>query len=196
MSRIGVLVFDGMEELDVAGPWEVLALAARLDASAAGVVSIAHEARTVRAFHGLSVVPDHDFASAPDLDVLVVPGGLGTRPLMQHGDTLNWISRAARDARWVVSVCTGALVLASAGLLDGKRATTHWAALDELRRFPAVTVVDDARWVRDGAVVTSAGVSAGIDMALWLVGETRGAEAARQVTRLMQYEPEPPYPST
>jgi transcriptional regulator GlxA family with amidase domain len=125
-----------------------------------------------------------------------VPGGRGTRAEMANPAMLDFVARTAGAAEWTTSVCTGAFVLAGAGLLEGRRATTHWAAFDELRgHHPGLDLDPDARWVVDGQVVTAAGVSAGIDMALWLVGQLYGVDHARQVRRWIQYDPAPPYES-
>jgi transcriptional regulator GlxA family with amidase domain len=183
---VGVLVFDDVEALDFVGPWEVLSLAAEPDDV---VVTISQTAGPVRANRGLRVLPDHTFEDAPDLDVLVVPGGLGTRTEATDERTIAWIREVAPSCRWVTSVCTGAFLLHAAGLLDGRRATTHWASLDRLADAAGVTVVRDTRFVVDGDVVTSAGISAGIDMALWLVGTLKGPEASRVVRRRMEYHP-------
>lgn len=186
----GILLFDGVEELDFAGPYEVLTIAKKEGDS---VVTIAATADPITGFNGLKVVPDHGFDDAPALDVLLVPGGMGTRPLATDATTLDWIKTVAAGCTWVTSVCTGALVLAAAGLLAGKRATTHWAVLDELRAVDGVEVLDHVRYVRDGNVVSAAGVSAGIDMALWVVGQLYGVEHARVAQYAMEYDPAPPY---
>jgi len=193
MTTTGILIFDGVEELDFAGPWEVLTMAKLLRPDDR-IVTIAREPEVpVRCAKGMRVLPDHGLEDAPPLDVLMVPGGDGTRTLMKDGPLLEWIARRARDASWVTSVCSGALLLGCAGLLQGRRATTHWAVLKELREIEGVEVLGHVRYVRDGNVVTSAGVSAGIDMALWLLGELATPEVARKTQRLMQYDPSPPY---
>jgi len=192
MTTTGMLLFDGMEELDFAGPWEVFTMA-RVLRDDDRVVNVAKERAAVRCAKGLRILPEHDFSDCPPLDVLVVPGGEGTRALMRDEQTLAFVEACAQRAGWIASVCTGALVLAQAGLLDGRRATTHWMALDELRRFEQVQVLERVRYVRDGQLVTAAGVSAGIDMALWLLGQLGGQEVARKTQHLMQYDPAPPY---
>lgn len=191
---IGIVLYEGMEELDFCGPYEVfgMAVASQDDDR---VVTIAEASEPVRGFHGLRVLPDHAFDDAPPLDVLVVPGGLGSRQEMRNDKLLDWLRRVAPPCRWITSVCTGSLILHGAGLLNGARVTTHWGALALLREEvgDASTVLDDVRYVRDGNVVTAAGVSAGIDMSLWVVGQLYGPERARQVQRMMQYDPAPPY---
>ena len=188
----GIVTFDDAEELDFVGPWEVFTMGAKANGEDR-VVAIAERAAPVRCAKGLRVVPDHTFADAPPLDVVLVPGGQGTRREQSNPVLLDWLRAVGPGCRWVTSVCTGALVLRAAGFLAGKRATTHWAALDELRAPGGVEVLDGARYVRDGNVVTSAGVSAGIDMALWLVGQLHGPGFARGVQRAMEYDPAPPY---
>jgi len=188
----GILLFDDAEELDFAGPWEVLTAAAMLKGEGR-VGSIAEHDRPVRCAKGMRVVPDHTFADAPPLDVVLVPGGQGTRREEENPVLLDWLASTGRRARWVTSVCTGAGLLAACGLARGKRITSHWAYLDVLRSRDDVTVVAHRRYVRDGNLVTAAGVSAGIDMALWLVGAEYDPEFARQVQRWIEYDPAPPY---
>lgn len=188
----GILLFDDVEELDAVGPWEVFG-AATLQFPQDGVLSLAPRAGELRAAKGLRLVADVALADAPPLDVLVVPGGRGARALAGDARVLDWLRATAARTRWTASVCTGALLLQSAGLLDGRRATTHWSFCDELEARGGVTVLRGRRWVRDGSVVTAAGVSAGIDMALWLLGMLRGEEAARATQRYIEYEPAPPW---
>jgi transcriptional regulator GlxA family with amidase domain len=188
----GILLFDDVEELDFAGPWEVLAAAVAL-AGAGRVVSVAQEKQPVRCHKGLRVLPDHDFADAPELDVLLVPGGLGTRQQVENTALIDWLRKAGEHCRWVTSVCTGALLLHEAGFARGKRVTTHWSFVETLRQRGEITVLDGPRYVRDGNLVTAAGVSAGIDMALWLVGQLYSVDASRTVQRWIQYDPAPPY---
>jgi transcriptional regulator GlxA family with amidase domain len=187
----GILLFDDAEELDYVGPWEVLTMARKKGDS---VVTIAEKPEPVRSAKGLRVVPDHTFDDAPKLDVVLVPGGQGTRREVDNAALTGWLAKVAADATWVTSVCTGSFLLEAAGPAKGRRVTTHWAAIQELRdRAPDLTIVDDARWVVDGNVVTAAGVSAGIDMALWLVGQLYDVAHARAVQRFIQYDPAPPY---
>jgi transcriptional regulator GlxA family with amidase domain len=186
----GMLLFDDFEELDFVGPWEVFTTATK---EGDRVVSIAAQPGPVRGFNGLSMVAEHGFADSPKLDVLVVPGGWGTRKLADDATHLDWIKTVAADCTWVTSVCTGAILLNSAGLLSGRKVTTHWAYVETLREMPDVTVLDDVRYVQDGNVVTAAGVSAGIDMSLWLVGQMYDEQHARDVQRVIEYDPAPPY---
>ena len=185
----GILLFTDAEELDFVGPLEVFGMA-RQDGDL--VVTIAASAEPVRANLGLRVVPDHTLADAPPLDVLIVPGGMGTRREVENSALLDWVKQVAAGCTWVTSVCTGSLVLEAAGLLQGGNVTTHWAMLDHLRTKD-VTVLEGRRYVRHGNVVTAAGVSAGIDMSLWVVGQLYGVDHARAVQRMMEYDPAPPY---
>lgn len=195
--NVAILIFDNVEVLDFAGPYEVFSRtrlvpgpeSRRTDDSAPfNVFTVAPSAGTLRATGGLQVVPDYDFASAPPIDILLVPGGFGTRPLLEDAAALDWIVRVAGTAQVVTSVCTGALLLARGGLLDGKRATTHWLALDLLEQIGGgkVSVERGTRYVDDG-VVTSAGVAAGIDMAFWVVEKLCGREVADETARYIEY---------
>jgi transcriptional regulator GlxA family with amidase domain len=188
----GILIFDAAEELDFVGPWEVFTVAAGLN-EGNRVVTIAEEARPVTCAKGLRVLPDHTFAAAPPLDVVLVPGGMGTRREVENPVLIDWLRAAGGRCTWVTSVCTGALLLHGAGLTKGKRVTTHWSFIESLRQRGDVTVLERRRYVRDGNLVTAAGVSAGIDMALWLVGQLHGVECARTVQRRIEYDPAPPY---
>lgn len=192
MNRtIGIVLFEDAEELDWAGPWEVLTMAC-MDGDR--VVTVAEHLGPIRCAKGLRVLVDHTFDDCPDLDVVVVPGGHGTRTEMKNSVLLSFLTEQATGAEWTTSVCTGSFVLWAAGLLDGKRATTHWAHIDELRSHaPDLDVDPDERWVVDGNVVTAAGVSAGIDMALWLVGQLYDEDHARATQSFIQYDPAPPY---
>jgi len=189
----GILLFDGAEELDFAGPWEVLSMSAILNGGEDRVVTIAESARPVVCNKKLRVLPDHTFADAPVLDVVLVPGGQGTRDQVGNAALIDWLRRAGAPCRWVTSVCTGALLLHEAGFARGKRVTTHWAFVESLRARGEVTVLEGRRYVRDGNLVTSAGVSAGIDMTLWLVGQLHGVDHARAVQKAIEYDPAPPY---
>ena len=191
-TTTGILLFEDMEELDFVGPWEVFTMA-RLGHEEDRVVTIAERAEPVRAAKGLRVIPDHSFADAPPLDVLLVPGGQGTRKQVANPVLIDWLRKAAEPCSWVTSVCTGTLLLHEAGLARGKRVTTHWGFVEALRQRGEIEVLENVRYVRDGHLVTSAGVSAGIDMALWLVGQLYSVAHARQTQRFMEYDPAPPY---
>ena len=199
MTTYGVVVFDGAEELDFVGPWEVFTVSGMLHANANGgavvdrSVLIAQGLDPVRCNKGLRVLPDHTFDDHPPLDVVLVPGGMGTRKEAENPVILEWLSRQASTVAWNTSVCTGSLLLHASGIAKGRRVATHWGFEDALEQRGDVTVVRDSRWVRDGNVVSSQGVSAGIDMALWLVGQIDSPAHARAVQRYIQYEPAPPY---
>jgi transcriptional regulator GlxA family with amidase domain len=192
--RIGILIFDGAEELDFVGPYEVFTMARALRADSCEVNLIAERDAPVRCAKGMRVLPDVTTATCGTLDVLLVPGGQGTRREVENKPLLGWIAEIAKSAKWVTSVCTGALLLTAAGPAKGKRVTTHWGYVAALRgRSEAAEVLDNFRYVQDGKVVTSAGVSAGIDMALWLTGKLFDVPFARSVQRQMEYDPSPPY---
>lgn len=195
-KNVAVFIFDGVEVLDFAGPFEVFSRtrlmpgveSRRSDESAPfRVFTVAPSTDVVQATGGLRVLPDFDFASAPPTDLVVIPGGFGTRTLLDDESVLDWIRRTAQGGSRVTSVCTGALVLARAGLLRGRTATTHWGAYDLLGELDGTIVVKrDRRVVMDG-VVTSAGVAAGIDMALAIVEELHGREVADETARYIDY---------
>jgi transcriptional regulator GlxA family with amidase domain len=191
--RVGVFVFDDAEELDVVGPYDVLAAWAHQSSLRPEVVTFSVDGSGVRCAKGLCLVPDLSAADVGPLHVLVHPGGHGTRALAVDPEHLAWVREMRRTTPLMTSVCTGALVFAAAGLLAGRPAATHHAAFDELVALdPSVLPDDEARFVDDGDIVTSAGVSAGIDMALHLVARLDSAEAARAVRRGIQYDPAPP----
>ncbi|MBR0647394.1 DJ-1/PfpI family protein [Plastoroseomonas hellenica] len=184
--QIGSLLFEGLDQIDLTGPFEVLSripnATYRLYGKTAG---------TVRDLKGLRITPDAALADAPPLDVLHVPGGFGQEALMEDEAVLGWIRRQAAGAHSVFSVCTGALICGAAGLLRGRRATTHWASFHLLPFFGAIPV--NERVVVDGTWVFAAGVTAGIDGALRLAAELRGEEAAQAIQLYMVYAPEPPF---
>lgn len=194
MVTIGIYLFDGAEELDWAGPWEVLA-AWRDGWPSDGleVVTISREPGPVTCAKGLRVLADHTWDDCPALDVLVYPGGIGTRRHLGDPAHRAWVRSWAERGTLMTSVCTGALVFADAGLLDGRPAVTHWGSLEMLASLgDRIEVRPGARFVDDGDVITAAGVSAGIDMALHLVRRLRDADRAAEVRRYIQYDPEPP----
>jgi transcriptional regulator GlxA family with amidase domain len=192
--KIGILIFEDAEELDFVGPWEVFKMAREAKPSEIELMLVAESTHPVRCRGGMRVLADVTTSECSALDVLLIPGGQGTRREVENEALLDWIARIAAKAQWVTSVCTGALLLTAAGPAKGKRVTTHWGFVKSLReRGEAAEVLDNFRYVRDGNVVTAAGVSAGIDMALWLVGVWYGPEFARSVQRYMEYDPVPPY---
>ena len=158
------------------------------------VVTIAQQDGPVRCAKGLRVLPDHTFETAPKLDLVLVPGGQGSRVEMDNPVLVDWLAKAAEPCRFVTSVCTGSILLCRAGLAKDCEVTTHWGYIETLRELaPDVTVRENVRYIQDGRIVTSAGVSAGIDMSLWLVGELYGVEHAKKTRRFMEYDPAPPY---
>jgi transcriptional regulator GlxA family with amidase domain len=194
MKQIGILIFDGVEELDAVGPWEVLAWWTRsFPADGYRVSFVSRTGEPVEAAKGLTLTPHNSAAEAGPFDVFLHPGGQGTRPLLRREEHLDWVRKLASRTPLMTSVCTGSLVYAAAGLLHNRPATTHWGSLDLLAELdPTIEVRPDDRWVDDGDIVTSAGVSAGIDMSLHLVRRLAGADRARVVTRGIQYDPQPP----
>jgi transcriptional regulator GlxA family with amidase domain len=198
MTTYGLLIFEEVEALDFVGPWQVFASSAAIraeeNAGTDTVVTIAERPGHIHCNKApLQVLPNRTFDDHPPLDVLLVPGGKGTRREVSNPAVIEWIQKVAAHADWVTSVCTGALLLHEAGPARGRRVATDWAFEDELEARGDVTVVRDARYVVEGNLVTSQGVSAGIDMALWLVGRLHGRPHARAVRRRIQYEPAPPY---
>lgn len=193
-QRIGIVLFDDVEELDAVGPWEVLAAWSHyFPDDEVEVSTLSPAGGAITAAKGLTLVAQHSFADAPDYDVLLHPGGRGTRPQMRDEEHLDWVRKQRASVPLMTSVCTGSLVYAAAGLLRNRPATTHWASLDLLAETDStIEVRRDARYVDDGDIVTSAGVSAGIDMALHLVRRLSSEQRARDVRRGIQYDPAPP----
>jgi transcriptional regulator GlxA family with amidase domain len=191
--RIAIAVFEDAEELDFAGPWEVLAAWRFLYPDEVDVVMVGDTTEPVTCAKGMRVVPDVNWQDLGDVDVLVYPGGKGTRAQVGDEGIRERLRSLKQRGTLMTSVCTGALVYADAGLLDGRPATTYWSAFDEL--LPLGRDIDprpDDRFVDDDDVITAAGVSAGIDMALHLVARLGSPEKAREVRRYIQYEPQPP----
>ena len=193
--NVGILIFDDVEVLDFAGPFEVFSrtrmrpgVESRRSSEGApfNVYSVARIKEPVIATGGLEVQPRYDFTNCPPVDLLVVPGGWGTRRLLDNDDTLSWIRKVAEGGARIMSVCTGSLLLAKAGLLKNKAATTHWGALETLAALDPTIKVCRKRYVDQG-IVTSAGISAGIDMALYVVGELLGPEVSEDTARYMEY---------
>jgi len=199
VTAVGIVVFDGAEELDFVGPWEVFTASAALRAEAEvdgsaddRVVLVAESSAPVRCAKGLRVLPDLTFADVTALDVVVVPGGRGTRREVENPLLLGWLRTVDATTTWTTSVCTGSFLLHASKVAEGRRLATHWGSEDRLAAL-GVDVVREARFVRDGKVVSSQGVSAGIDMALWVVGQLHSPAHARRVQRYIQYDPAPPY---
>ena len=198
-KQVGILIFESVEVLDFCGPFEVFSVTRlneekrREELSPFSAFLVAETKRPVVATGGMKVLPDYDLDGCPQLDILVVPGGWGTRKEMNNKRLLRWIADRSRQVETLTSVCTGALLLGKAGLLDGKRATTHWRSLDWMQElFPKTTVERQLHFVEEGALFTSAGISAGIDMALKVVARYFGEAIARATARHMEY----PFPES
>jgi transcriptional regulator GlxA family with amidase domain len=197
--NVGILIFDNVEVLDFTGPYEVFSrtrtepgVESRRSESLAPfrVITVAQAGSSVpiSATGGLKVMAEYGFDDVPMIDILVVPGGYGTRPLVNDEATISWIQKVASTAKIVTSVCTGALLLAKAGLLDGRRATSNWASLDMLdKQYRNIEIDRSLRWVEDGNVISSAGVAAGIDMAFHVVERVLGKEIADETAHYIEY---------
>ena len=188
MRRIGMLIFPGMTQLDMTGPYEVLV---RLPDTQVELVARTRD--PVVTDRGMQIVPTVTYAECPPLDVVMVPGGPGQQELMEDEEALGFLRKQAAGAKYVTSVCTGSLVLGAAGLLKGRRATSHWAAIDHLALLGAIPVSEKV--VIDGNIVTGAGVTSGIDFALKLAAILEGEEVARAIQLQIEYDPEPPFDS-
>jgi transcriptional regulator GlxA family with amidase domain len=187
--NVGILIFDDVEVLDFAGPFEVFAVTDELNGGRVfNVFAVAESTSPIRARNGLRTIPDFTLANAPAPHVLIVPGGFGTRALLKNRTVVDWIVGRSRAAELTMSVCTGALVLGQAGLLDGLRATTHHDCFSLLRQIaPRTTVIETDRFVDNGTIITAAGISAGIDCSLHVVERLLGADAATTTARYMEY---------
>ena len=189
MRTVAILIFDDVEVLDFAGPFEVFSVTRELAGNQLfNVHTVGLTPGTIRARNGLKIVPEHTLESVPPPQVLIVPGGQGTRALLTQAGVLDWIRRKAVKAEIVASVCTGSLVLAKAGLLAGSPATTHYQCFDLLREIePTATVREDVRFTDHGQVLTAAGISAGIDLSLHIVARLHGTETAHRTAQYMEY---------
>lgn len=187
--RVAIVIFDEVEVLDFCGPFEVFAVTGgRENETPFQVVTVAEEMKPITARGGLSINPSHDFAGCPQVDILLVPGGMGTRREMNNPRMIQWLTERAGKAELVLSVCSGALVLAKAGLLEGMTATTHHGALEELRHIsPSIAIDCSRRFIDNGRVIVSAGIAAGIDMSLHVVARLLGEEQAQETARYMEY---------
>ncbi|MGH8084613.1 MAG: DJ-1/PfpI family protein [Lysobacter sp.] len=183
--NVGIVLFDGVQIIDFAGPYEVFG------AAGFGVVTLTRDGKPITTTMGLKVTPDHDFANAPDFDILLVPGGT-TADAQKDPATLDFIRSRAAGVDHLLSVCTGSFVLAATGLLDGLQATTFTPRIDQLsREFPEVDVIRDVRWADSGKIITSAGLSSGMDAALHVVARMRGTEVARSTALHLEYDWQP-----
>jgi transcriptional regulator GlxA family with amidase domain len=191
---VGILIFDDVEVLDFCGPFEVFSVARKPGSSSDddrlfNVYTIAEEDRIINCRGGLLVQPHFTITNHPDLDILLVPGGQGTRRERHNAQLLDWITRQDQQIDLLTSVCTGSFLLAEAGKLNGLQATTHWASVDTMREnYPEIDMQADVRFVDQGRIITSAGISAGIDMSLHIVARLHGQEVAEWTARRMEYE--------
>ena len=189
---VAILIFDDVELLDFAGPFEVFSSVRNLTGDherLMDVFAVAESLTPVRCRNGLVVQPERTIDKCPPVDVLVIPGGAGVRPALERSNLVEWVRTRAQEVELTVSVCTGSFLLARAGLLSGRPATTHWERINEMReRFPDVEIVEDERWVDTGEIITAAGVSAGIDVALHVVRRLYGADVARATALGIEYD--------
>ncbi len=186
--NIGIYIYDEAEVLDFSGPFEVFSTAKRIETSDWNVFLVAENTDAVAARGGFNILPHYSIQDHPDIDLLVVVGGVHTQEMTKL-NVLNWIKSVDKSANRVVSVCTGAFLLASAGLLDGCKVTTHWEDIPDLKSsFPDLLVIDNKRWVTCGKYITSGGISAGIDMSLHLVSQLHSDDLAKVVARQMEYD--------
>ncbi len=186
-NTIGILLFDGAEEMDFVGPWEVLTAA--VDGLAdERVLTIAEGLGPVVCEKGMRVIPDATYSDAPDVDVVVVPGGSGARREIDNPETVEWLTRTCAKCSWVTSVCTGAFLLVGAGIAGGRRVTTHHDFIQALRDLGGAEVVEGVRFVRDGNLVSAAGVMSGIEMSLWLVNRLYGDDVAQRTRSYIAYD--------
>jgi transcriptional regulator GlxA family with amidase domain len=188
--NVAILLFDDVEVLDFAGPFEVLAVTDELNNHTIfNMFTVAETHHAIKSRNGLSVNPDYALSDCPMPDVLIVPGGYGTRQVLEKGDIIEWIQLVSKEAELVLSVCTGSLVLAKAGLLEGLQATTHHQALDTLASLaPNTKIINDKRYVDNGSIVTAAGISAGIDMCFYIIEKLFGIEYAEKTATYMEYK--------
>lgn len=188
--NVGIFIFDDVEVLDFAGPFEVFNVTGELNKPAPfNVFTVGLEEYPIEARGKLSITPDWSLETTPPLDILIIPGGRGTRPLMQNGELMDWLKEQAPKVERLLSVCTGALLLGKAGLLNKLDATTHHGAFDELRAIsPNINVVEDKRYVDNGKIITAGGISAGIDMSLYVVRQLLGDTVLAKTLKEMEYE--------
>ena len=184
--KIAILLFDKFTALDVVGPYEVLS---RLPDSQIYLVGL--DKRDYMDSYGLKIVADYSINDISEADILLIPGGLGIDNLLTNQKVIEWIQKINNSTKWTVSVCSGSLLLAQAGLLDGKNCTTHWRRKEQLKNYPVT--IQNERYVQDGKIITSAGVSAGIDMALYLTSKIIGDNGAKMIQLGIEYDPRPPF---
>lgn len=188
-NRFGFLLFAGLEELDLVGPWEMVSLWSKEYDGPKEIITVSQAGGSIICSKGLKIISDYSFLSCPDLDYLLIPGGIGTRKEVDNQELISYIQKQSKVCKNLLSVCTGSFLLQAAGLLNGRKSTTHWKSLDRLRAFPEVEVIEE-RYVKDGNIWTSAGISAGIDMTLAFIAETANKETAGKVQLQAEYFPE------
>lgn len=187
-DNFGFLVFEDFEEMDLVGPWEMIGIWSQYFEGPKNIFTINKNNDLVKGLHGLKIQPDYDYEHCPPLDFLLIPGGLGTRKVVFDTDLIAFIKKHVKNCQQILSVCTGSFLLQAAGLLQGKKVTSHWASIERLQKFPELTVVQE-RFVRDGIIWSSAGISAGIDLALAFIAEMASPEIAGKVQRYAEYYP-------
>ena len=188
-KTFGLLAFNGLEELDLIGPWEIFSLWQQHQQGPRQVILVAEQNEMIRCAKGLRIAVDNDFHDCPPLDYLLIPGGIGTRREVDNPLLIDFIKQQARHCEYILSVCTGALLLRAAGCLQGKKATTHWNSFDVLAQDETITA-QQQRYIHDGNIWTSAGISAGIDMAFAFVAQVAGETVAGQIQQFAEYYPE------
>ena len=194
IRTVGIFLFDDVEVLDFAGPFEVFAVTvinrfAPYEFAPFDVTTVSEHGGMITACNGLKVMTDHSFQTAPDYDILVIPGGMGTRREVHNLNVIKWIQERMEQVELMTSVCTGSFLLAEAGLLDGKSATTHWASINRMREtYPSVAVQENIKFVDAGSIISSAGISAGIHMAFHVVHRLLGQEVAQGTAKDMEYD--------
>ena len=193
--KTAILIYNGAAELDFVGPHEVFSISATIGHHEDQLYTVAKTDEIVVGLGGLKIVPDYTFATAPAPDILIVPGTQDPLPILGDKEMLDWVKNTDEKTQWTTSVCTGSFILLASGVAQGKKLTTHWMGIEPLKQMNLATVVEGARYVKDGKIVTAAGITAGIDMALWLIGQLYGVDHARQVQEIMEYHPAPPYQS-
>ncbi|ENH96055.1 transcriptional regulator [Gracilibacillus halophilus YIM-C55.5] len=189
---VGIFIFNEVEVLDFAGPFEVFSIATFPDSDIKpfAVTTISQEGKTISTRNGLNVTPDYSFANHPELDIVILPGGYGAEKIeINNPKVIQWINKQKLEVELMTSVCTGALLLAKAGLLDGKRATTHWMDIERLEKeFPLVSVQRDVKFVDEGSIITSGGISAGINMSFHIISRLHGRSVAKETAKRMEYD--------
>lgn len=189
MNNVGIFLFNDVELLDFAGPYEVFSVTAELnDNQLFKVFSISQDGAGIKTINGLRVIPDYGFADHPPVDILVIPGGFGTRAAVKDGAVLDWVKRVAADAKIAMAVCSGARLLGAPGLLDGLEAVTHHTVVESLREIAPAAVIDtEKRFTDNGKFMTSGGISAGIDLALHIVRKLHGDATVNKTIKYMEY---------